>query len=289
MGESQVTSTVTLEDGTKIDSANLQTISLGRLEARDPEAVQQLLKAAQSPGFFYVDFRDSEIGKSLIKDLPEVYALSEKYFDQPAEAKEKDVRTDQSPSQDRGFKTSYCDETFEMAYEELVEGNLSLPKAFGDRRETLKKFSEVCHAAALTMVLSLSSALGTNSLEQHHRKYEPSDSGLKLIYEPSLARLADVGDNKHTDSGTLTVLFYELWGLHIKIPEQEQPRWAFTAPQNGCALINVADSLARLSGGRLHSPTHRVTQPSDGFAKRYYLSYFLRPEQALKAAWAAAS
>ena len=139
------------------------------------------------------------------------------------------------------------------------------------------------------MLSRLSDALQlerSERFENHHRGGHASNSGLKLIYEPSLDKLASVGDNTHTDSGTFTFLFYDQWGLHVQLPEARN--WAFAAPVPGCALINVANSLERLSGKKLHSPVHRVTQPVDGFAKRYYISYFLRPERALQERWAAA-
>lgn len=90
-----------------------------------------------------------------------------------------------------------------------------------------------------------------------HRKGESSDSGLKLIYEPSLSKLANVSDNKHTNSGTLTTLFTDQWGLHSYLHEAE--RWAFAAPIPGCGLVNVVDSLQRLLGNKPHSPLHCVT------------------------------
>ena len=155
--------------------------------------------------------------------------------------------------------------------------------------DMLKRFSDGCHEACLTVLARISDALELEPkqrLEQHHRKDQPSDTGLKLIYEPSLAKLSDVGDNLHTDSGTLTFLFYDKWGLSAYTPSQG---FRFPAPlEDGCALINVADSLQRLSGNKLLSPKHRVSQPVDGAEKRYYLSYFLRPEHATKEAWSQA-
>jgi len=178
-----------------------------------------------------------------------------------------------------------------MAFDELVvSGTLTLPDVLEDSKATLAEFSNLCHSACLTMLKCLSASLklqDKDRLECYHRYGHLSDSGLKLIYEPSLAKLADVKENRHTDSGTFTLLFYDQWGLHIKFKGTED--WAFAATKLGCVLVNVADSLQRLSNGTFHSPTHRVTQPCDGFSKRYYLSYFLRPEQELRDAWAKAS
>lgn len=171
----------------------------------------------------------------------------------------------------------------------MASGTIKWPGALQSHGDMLKRFSNGCHSACQTIIARLSDALELDKkqrLEQHHRDCQPSDTGLKLIYEPSLAKLSDVGDNLHTDSGTLTLLFYDKWGLHAYTPSQG---FAFPAPlEDGCALINVADSLQRLSGNKLISPKHRVSQPADGAEKRYYLSYFLRPEHATKEAWSRA-
>lgn len=171
----------------------------------------------------------------------------------------------------------------------MVVGTIKLPGIMQDHGDMLKRFSNSCHEACQTIVARLSDGLQLENkqrFEQSHRDGQPSDSGLKLIYEPSLAKMSDVGDNLHTDSGTLTFLFYDRWGLSAYAPTQG---FAFPAPlEDGCALINVGDSLHRLSGDKLLSPKHRVSQPVDGAEKRYYLSYFLRPEDATKEAWSRA-
>lgn len=169
----------------------------------------------------------------------------------------------------------------------MMQGTLPLPAPLVDKAELLNRFHKSCYAASHTMLSCLSDAFeleDASRFENSHRAGEVSDTGLKLISEPALSALADVGENKHTDSGTFTLLFYDQWGLHVRLPDTE--KWVFIAPKPECAVVNVADSLQRLSRNKFHSPTHRVTQPVDGFAKRYFVSYFLRPEQAVKEAWA---
>ena len=93
--------TTTIRDK-KIDVAPLEMIDLSRLSARDPREAEKLLTAAQSPGFFYLDLRDDVSAKGLLQDLPDVYAISERYFDQPHAVKIEDLRKDQEASLDRG-------------------------------------------------------------------------------------------------------------------------------------------------------------------------------------------
>lgn len=162
--------------------------------------------------------------------------------------------------------------------ERACMGASVLPQPFRDEWDRIEAFSAGCDTACLTLLDSLSADFGA-----HHRVSHPSDTALKLVLHPSSAKLSDVVENLHTDDGTLTLLFYQEWSIQAFLPDANM--WGFTPPLEGCALINVADSLQRLSRGRFHSPKHRVTQPFDGAKKRYYLSYFLRPEHKLTEQW----
>jgi isopenicillin N synthase-like dioxygenase len=153
---------------------------------------------------------------------------------------------------------------------------------FRDAWQQLTEISIGCDEACLTLLKNLS-----KDLLVHHRPNQPSDTGLKMVLYPSVAKLSDLPDSTHTDDGTLTLLFYKDWSVHSFIPDANT--WAYLPPPpDGCALINVANALQKLSGGRLHSPKHGVTQPFDGAKNRYYLSYFLRPETVLIEKWNAA-
>ncbi|KAF1938427.1 Clavaminate synthase-like protein, partial [Clathrospora elynae] len=273
--------------------AALETIDLALLLSGDDETSARLFEVAQSPGMFYLNF--SNYSKEFVSALPRMYALTDRFFEQCDEEKWKLVRREQPENLDRGFKRSDCDETFEMADDELLRGDLALPQIMDPDKELVKTFNRQNNAAALALLASLSKSLKASGkdvcLSQHHVPTSTSDTGLKLVSEPSLSKLAEVGENKHTDSGTFTILFYQEWGLHVFLSgaaaaDGKRQKWAFAAPpQPGCALVNVANSLQRLSGGTFHSPLHRVTQPCDGDGKRYYLSYFLRPAHATQRAW----
>ncbi|KAK6536039.1 hypothetical protein TWF281_000285 [Arthrobotrys megalospora] len=270
----------TLPNGTAIEVAQLDKINLARLEDGSFKEIEKLRSAAESTGIFYLDFHESKLGNLLIEQLGEVYYLSQHYFDQEEGSKMRDTRSGQSSSQDRGYKSCETDQTFEMAYDELVKGDLRLPEILQPSRHTFKYFSEICHSAAVTMLRSLSNSLSPDEpFEKYHQKSKQNDSGLKLVYEPCIPKKSEVLENKHTDSGTLTILFAEEWGLHVQLPDGS---WGYTSSPPGCAVVHVADSLQFMSGGKLRSPVHRVTQPVDGFMKRYFLSYFLRPENAFK-------
>ncbi|KAG9232097.1 hypothetical protein BJ875DRAFT_381436 [Amylocarpus encephaloides] len=259
--------------------AQLSIISLAKLHTKDSAELALLEKAASNTGFFYLDFRGDAEGERVLAHLPEIYRVAQKYFSQPEETKIKDTRLDVKASQDLGWKKGRGGESFEISRDELaLKGASPLPQMFQDEWKNITEFNSGCDEACLTLLNCLSTDFAV-----YHRVDQPSDTGLKLVLHPSLARLSDEVDSLHTDSGTLTLLFYQDWGIHAFLPDSNL--WGFTAPLEGCALINVANSLQRLSGGRLHSPKHRVTQPFDGAKNRYYLSYFLRAETELLEKW----
>jgi isopenicillin N synthase-like dioxygenase len=169
----------------------------------------------------------------------------------------------------------------QIARDRTIEGTLVLPKTLEDHAVLLERFSSLCHSANQTMLSCLSDALkldDASRFENSHRDDRPSESALNLIYAPTKIKLSDVADTTHTDSGTLTLLFCDQWGIMMEHPETKA--WTFVEPKPWCALINVADFLQSLSENKLHSCRHCVSQPVDGFQRRYYVVSYLRPEKA---------
>lgn len=169
--------------------------------------------------------------------------------------------------------------SFQIARDKVTQGTLVLPKTLGDHAELLERFSKLCHSVTKTMLSCLSDALGLDDatrFENNNLDDKPSDSALNIYYAPAKKDRHGV-DTTHTDGGTLTILFGDQWGSMIEDPESKA--WAFIEPKPGCALVNVGDSLQKLSGNQLHSCRHRVTQPVDGFQRRYFVVYYLRPEK----------
>ena len=168
-----------------------------------------------------------------------------------------------------------------MTRDQVLSDSVEYPPTLRDASSQLSEFSSLCHSINLEMLASLSDALGLEGpkrFETSHRASQPSDSAFNLIYAPTKPRRADHPDTTHTDSGTLTILFSDQWGIMLEHPETK--KWAFVEPRPGFALANVADSLQALSGGRLHSCRHAINQAADGFEGRYFAVSYLRPEKA---------
>jgi isopenicillin N synthase-like dioxygenase len=115
--------------------------------------------------------------------------------------------------------------------------------------------------------------------ETFHQMSEDSNSVLVLLrypYVPHAEQSKIVGHNKHTDIGSITVLFTDQWGLQVMAADSQ--RWEFVAPRPGCAIINIGDSLRFLSQKKLRSCLHRVVPVDGQTSDRYTIAYFLRPD-----------
>lgn len=74
-----------------IETANLESIDLSKLNARVPNEVARLLAACATDGFFYLKLQDSSAGQ-MLEDGKCLEEFMEKYFAQSQAAKMKDDR-----------------------------------------------------------------------------------------------------------------------------------------------------------------------------------------------------
>ncbi|KAF3912444.1 hypothetical protein ABW20_dc0102909 [Dactylellina cionopaga] len=244
---------------TEIDVAVLEVIDLKLLLENNESERLKLHGASQSPGFFYVDLKDSE---EYFTDVNQLYSITERYFTQPEEVKLKDF------VEDDAFRGN-----------DLDNKEIWLPLAIQPDAPTVRRFISQSHEVGYAIISQLSKSLWPDSmtrLEDKHRLTKLSKSSLKVYRGPTLENLADVSDNSHTDEGTLTFLYTDKWGTQIKNPRTGE--WAWVEAKPGHAIVNVGDTLQALSGGKFNSCLHRVSQPVAGFEERWVVSYFFRPE-----------
>lgn len=85
----------------------------------------------------------------------------------------------------------------------------------------------------------------------------------------------------HTDSGLATLLWNDEVMTQIQVHggagKREEEDWETVPVIDGAVLINIADELAAKSGGRLHSPVHRVVSPPGDRRVWNGAVYHLRP------------
>lgn len=85
-----------------LDIADLETIKLENLAAKDPVETAKLLKAAETEGFFYLTFND-DLSAKISSYLKTSYQDSHEYFAKPHDEKMKAFREDV----DRGYVSPY--------------------------------------------------------------------------------------------------------------------------------------------------------------------------------------
>ena len=162
----------------------------------------------------------------------------------------------------------------------MVQRSEMLPAAVKARSELFESFIGLSHFVNKTLLENLSdlaSLDGCTRFEEHHRDEKPSNTTLVLLHYPKQGLDDGMGHNKHTDIGSITLLFTEQWGLQLQRPGSTE--WEFVAPRDGHAIINIGDSLRFLSGKLFSSCLHRVI-PVAADEDRYSIAYFLRPENA---------
>ncbi|PVI04055.1 2og-Fe oxygenase family protein [Periconia macrospinosa] len=189
---------------------------------------------------------------------------------------------------DDGTKDGY--EILKVSRDELSKGsNINLPSIIKDNHD-VKVFDDFVagfNIITKTMLSALSTSLGLQGgerFENLHRTNHKSNSTLAMFrYIPGDIKTSkEVGHQKHTDIGSLTLLFSEQWGLQVQRPgPQDHEKWEFIEPKPGHAVINVGDSLRFASGHQLYSCIHQVV-PIDNLEDRYSIAYFLRPENEAK-------
>lgn len=157
-----------------------------------------------------------------------------------------------------------------------LRGRWALPSVVVSNQKTFDDFTAASHYVLKNLLDCISTGLGLKgdaSLHKYHRDDEPSKSTLYFLHYPATSITKDgVGQNMHTDIGSLTLLFAPQWGLQALSPDSGE--WEWVEPKPGHAIINVGDTLRFLSGRRLRSALHQAVQ-AEG-VDRFSISYFLR-------------
>lgn len=171
---------------------------------------------------------------------------------------------------------------YQVSRDEIQRLEPQLPQIIKSKTDikTLQNAISGSNIVTKAILSALSTAMGLTGaarFENSHRNDHESTSTLAMMhYVPSdPAKDANVGHQKHTDISSLTLLYSDQWGMQIKPPGARE--FGFVAPRDGCAIVNVGDSLRFASGHQLSSCIHRV-MPLDPEEHRYSIAYFLRAE-----------
>ncbi|KJZ77497.1 hypothetical protein HIM_03221 [Hirsutella minnesotensis 3608] len=281
--------------------ANLRTISFYKLLDRESAELERLMSACREDGFFYLDLNAGSGGNDLLKNHEDVSDIMKGWFARSVEEKLKTPTISNSHGyKPIGIHTGVGGgkdgwEAIKLGRTEL-EGKWALPSVVSDNYSVFRDFHDRCHFVTKVLLDCVSAGLGlvgSESLQRHHRDDAPSKSSLFLVHYPPLesgnAR-GEIGQNMHTDLGSLTLLFAPQWGLQVLCPANDgdgeaahgsvssdaqalDSAWQWVEPLPGCAIVNVGDTLRFLSENRLRSALHRALPLANG-EDRYSIAYF---------------
>ncbi|KAJ6437220.1 hypothetical protein O9K51_10191 [Purpureocillium lavendulum] len=267
-----------------VRTADLYTVKFDKLFDRGEGELETLQRACERDGFFYLDLQGPG-SATLWKDLDSVGEITKRWFSQPTEVKLKTPTVSfKATGNQSGAVESLKDgfEALKIGRNELL-GRWALPPVVHENLPLFDQFTASCHFILRLILDCLSDCLrlrGAARLDAHHRDDARSKSTLYFLHYPPGARnRGEVGQNMHTDIGSLTLLFAPQWGLQVASPVTGA--WEYVEPRPGCAVVNVADTLRFLSNRRFRSALHRVL-PLGGVQHedRYSVSYFLRAADA---------
>jgi isopenicillin N synthase-like dioxygenase len=134
-------------------------------------------------------------------------------------------------------------------------------------RKVMTNFYDTCQELQMQVMRAI--ALGIGLEEKFFDRFvDAADNNLRLLHYPATPASAfkaapprpqQVRAGKHTDYGTVTLLFQDLrGGLEVRSPEGT---WVGATPIEGTVVINAGDLLNRWSNSAINSTEHQVVEP----------------------------
>ncbi|KAF7523480.1 hypothetical protein G7054_g11757 [Neopestalotiopsis clavispora] len=275
-------------NGKNVPVYPMETISFERLLSQEPAEIERTVRCCENEGFFYLDLSGID-GRRYLEDQEKTLDLMHRFFESPLEAKNQfGLISPHLGYEPVGSRTGVFADTkdgYEMikvSRDEIQRSNPHLPEVMKNNPDIkiLENGIAGCNIVTKTILSALSTGLGLSGaarFENSHRNDRPSTTTMAMMhYIPSDPTVAQkIGHQKHTDISSLTLLYSNQWGLQIRPPRARE--FGFVEPKEGCAIVNVGDSLRFASGHKMQSCIHRVV-PFDPTEHRYSIAYFLRAE-----------
>ncbi|KAF7585780.1 hypothetical protein BBP40_010133 [Aspergillus hancockii] len=184
-------------------------------------------------------------------------------------------------------------ETFDLgcARDELVDNIWIKDSKVPGFRAFMEKFYETCFAVEQDILRALATALKIS--ESHlltlHNKAE---NEFRLLHYPAVpaSELSDGTATRiaeHTDFGTITMLFQDsTGGLQVEDQTQLGTFHGVETSSKSEMILNIGDSLQRLTNDTFRAACHRVTYPptvTQGedivIPERFSIAYFAKPNR----------
>jgi len=277
--------------------APLEIISYEKILANDHEEINKLLSVSSTLGFFYLDLQYDE---TLLENINAALNTTKGVFDLSLEEKMKDTLAVNRKMGTFGYKPmglsavdkdgnkDNAEHYFVGCRDILGVGtrtnvyNDVLNASFGDA--DLGRFTTNMQRVSENLLSALGTALEMDTeefdtLKDFHKISPSSQSMVRLLKYPPRPEVdtATLSLLPHTDFGTLTLIWSAIGGLQVYV---EEKGWTWVKPLRGHAIVNLGDSLVKMSNGKLQSSIHRVIPAPGEQSKwtRYGIGYFLRPD-----------
>lgn len=189
---------------------------------------------------------------------------------------------------------TYPQETVDLgsATDDLVD-NIWVPEeTLPGFRSFMESFYDKAFKTELELLSALAIALGVN--EEHMRSlHSRAENEFRLLHYPSIPA-SDLADGsatriaEHTDFGTITMLFQDsVGGLQVEDQEDLGTFRGVESATKTDIILNIGDSLQRLTNDTFKAACHRVTYPpaikagdTAEIPERYSVAYFAKPNRA---------
>ncbi|KAF2014012.1 Clavaminate synthase-like protein [Aaosphaeria arxii CBS 175.79] len=192
-------------------------------------------------------------------------------------------------------KTHDIKETFDMgASTDLLEANRwPTPSTLPAFRPFMETFYTSAFALENHLLSALALALDISPSDLH-TMHSAAENEFRILHYPTVpaSTLADPTATRiaeHTDFGTLTLLFQDSTG-GLQVEDQQHPGNFHDVPPSVSSdlIINIGDSLQRLTNDTFRAACHRVTFPAavvddngvEVIPGRYSAAYFAKPNRA---------
>ncbi|QIW94840.1 hypothetical protein AMS68_000358 [Peltaster fructicola] len=273
------------------------------ISTSNPAASRELLAAASTHGFVYVENNHAGISPPL---LDELFALSKNFFALPLDLKEQVAIKSNSAGDNVGWLkqgVEKLDPATQKKPDVKEALNISsplaadqpLPGPLQPHKETIVRFQQACQQLCLRILSHFARALSIEPdwfTSRHDQSAGKSGTILRVLYYPALhtaldASIDDIRAGAHSDYGSITLLFQLPGqpGLEIRAADGS---WVAVPvdPTNNLEvrkplpiLVNIGDLLEDWTTGLLKSTVHRVVFPTQAkdAGDRYSIAYFCHP------------
>lgn len=177
------------------------------------------------------------------------------------------------------------------ATDDLVDNLWPNDEALPGFRKFMETFYDKCFKTELQILSALAIALGVS--EEHLRTlHNRAENEFRILHYPAIpsSELQDGSATRiaeHTDFGTVTMLFQDsVGGLQIEDQANLGTFRDVESEHPTDIILNIGDSLQRLTNDTFKAACHRVTYPptikaggDDVIPERHSIAYFAKPNR----------